>query len=117
VIFVDILQKDGVRAEKVEALFFRGQLLCDMKNFRQSAQAIEKLLRVYPQHRNREEALSYLGSSYDNLKKYESAVFYHSKIPESHTTPAPIRLVRLLDENPTLAKLRNLNRGQFREGG
>jgi tetratricopeptide (TPR) repeat protein len=104
VILVDIQQKDGVRAGKLEALFFRGQLLCDMKNFPQSAQAIEKLLRLYPLHRNREEPLSYLGSSYDNLKKYESAVFYHSKIPESHNTPARTRLERLLDNTPHLLK-------------
>jgi tetratricopeptide (TPR) repeat protein len=96
---------------KSEALFFRGELLWDMKNFHQSAQALAKLISLYPEHRNREEALFYLGSSYENLNQYERAVFYYWKIPASHNTPAPTRLMRLLHEHPALAKLHNSIRG------
>lgn len=40
---------------KAKALFFKGQLFGDMKNFFESAYAFEELLRLYPDHRNREE--------------------------------------------------------------
>ena len=44
-----------------------------MKRFQQSAQAFDRLISLYPKHRNREEALYYLGSSYENVNEYERA--------------------------------------------
>jgi len=88
-----------------KALFFRGQLFWDMKDFRRSAQAFEELLSLFPQHRNREEALFYLGSSYENLNQYNRAIFCYSKVGDSHTTPAPTRLLELIVQNLTLADL------------
>ena len=108
----DVAQRQpGDTFLKSEALFFRGQLFWDMKNFHQSAQALEKLLSLYPEHRNREEACFYLGSSYEKLNQNDRAVLTYYRISESHNTPAPTRLRRLLDEHPGLAKLHNITRG------
>jgi tetratricopeptide (TPR) repeat protein len=78
-----------------EGLFFTGQLFWDMQDFNRCISTFEQLLREYPDNRWIEEIYFYLGDAYEHIKEIAKARFYYSKIKDSHTTPAPQRLMQL----------------------
>jgi tetratricopeptide (TPR) repeat protein len=81
---------------KSECLFYKGQLLWDMKRYQKCISVFEHLLHLLPETRWREEIYFYLGDAYQNLKRFEQARWYYSQITDSHTTPASIRLMKLI---------------------
>ena len=82
-----------------ETRFFRGQALFDMKEHRACLEGLGAYLRKHPDNRWRDLALYYLGESCRKLGMYESAVTYFAAIRREALpgTPAPERLVRILD--------------------
>jgi transglutaminase-like putative cysteine protease len=82
-----------------ETRFFRGQALFDMKEHRACLEGLGAYLRKHPDNRWRDLALYYLGESCRKLGMYESAVTYFAAIRGEALpgTPAPERLVRILD--------------------
>lgn len=96
---------------KSKALFFRAQLFWDRGDYRKSISEFKNLLKLFPQHKNREEIMFYLGNSYEQLSYYKPAVTYYLSISDSHNTPAPTRLFKLLNEYSTLGKLHNFPTG------
>ena len=83
---------------EAEAMFFRGQTLWDMGEHRACIDALRSYLREHPDHRWGELACYYLGESSRALGRMEDAVAYFAAIrDELPGTPAPKRLVRILD--------------------
>ena len=81
--------------EKSESIFFKGQALWDMQDYSTSIRELQKLLRDYPDTRWKDVAFYYLANSYENLKDFEKARFYYSKIAGNSQTPAPVKLIDL----------------------
>jgi tetratricopeptide (TPR) repeat protein len=82
-----------------ETRFFRGQALFDMEAHRACLDGLGVYLREHPDNRWRDLALYYLGESCRKLGMVEDAVTCFAAIREEDLpgTPAPERLVRILD--------------------
>ena len=92
----DIINRSVDSFIRSESLFFRGQLFWDMKDFDRSILEFENLLKAFPKNRWIDQIYFYLGDAYENIGKLENAKFYYSKIKDSHTTPAPTNLMKLI---------------------
>tara|TARA_B100000315_G_C14386698_1_gene499987 strand:- start:113 stop:850 length:738 start_codon:yes stop_codon:yes gene_type:complete len=100
-----------------EMMFFKGQLCWDMKDFKKCIEALEGLLKTYPNTRWLGLAYFYLGNSYENLLEIDKAKDIYSKITTDITsnftdkevlqylniyielTPAAIHLMHLLKQD------------------
>jgi len=100
-----------------EMLFFKGQALWDMKDFKKCIEAFKELLKTYSDTRWLGLAYFYLGNCYENLLEIDKAKYIYSKITTDITlnftdkevsqylnnniesTPAAIHLMHLLKQD------------------
>lgn len=84
---------------EAEAMFFRGQTLWEMEAHQACIDALQVYLRKHPDNRWRDLACYYLGESCRKLGRTEDAAACYAAIRDELLpgTPAPERLVRILD--------------------